>query len=461
MHARASEAELDGGTVAPARLGPAKLAAFSLPNLPMAAIGLPLTVYLPAYFSTVVGISLAAIGAVFFAVRVLDMVVDPLVGVLVERTRTRFGQCRPWIAFGALLCTIGTAMLFWARPGATTWQLGVGLLLLYGGTSATTIAHSAWAGRIAEDYDRRSVIWGWVQLSGSIGSFGIIVLPIVAALFLTLGRGEDVNLMGWVLVFAIPLSCLICFVAVREPEPVSEGPVARHASLKDYLFLLRHPVTGRIALADLLTALAQGTTAALFLFFWAQKGYTPANVSTMIVSYMLGGILGIPFWVRAAKRWSKHRALMAALLAYALIIPGAALMPGGMLWAVCVLQFALGVTFAAGMFLLRAMASDAGDVARLRLGRDGLGQIYALLTSTQKFGSAIAIGASYSILAWAGFVAAAGIANPTAAQQTLTGLYVLVSGVLMLLAALALWGYTLGKNEQHALATGQVDGDVA
>lgn len=441
---------------APASSGitrPSRLIRFVLPNLPLAALGLPLGVYLPEYFGAYVGLSLATVGMAFFLVRTLDIGFDPLMGVILDRTKTRWGQCRPWLIAGAALIMMGVPFLFWASPGSTAVRLVAGLLILYAGTSIVSLAHSAWATRLASDYHERSKVWAWIQVVGSAGAFMIIGLPMVGGIFGGFEKGQDVQLMGLLIMILMPLALILAMWRIPEPPvPAAHAGRDSRVRVRDYLILLARPPIARIIIADAVVAVAQGTTSVLFLFFWqSAREYSPAQVSLLITCYMLGGFLGVPVWVRVAKLVGKHRALMIALLAYVFIIPAAGLLPAGNIHLVAPLQLLLGLSFAAGSFLLRSMASDSGDEVRLHTGVDRLGQIYALLASTQKLGSAISVGATYWILERAGFNAALGSRNDGGSIRVLEILYIGLPGILMFLGMLVFWGYRLDKLEHDKI----------
>jgi GPH family glycoside/pentoside/hexuronide:cation symporter len=63
----------------------------------LAIIGIPVYVYIPKFYTDVVGIDIAVAGALLFGVRLFDAVTDPLMGTLSDRTRSRFGRRRPYI----------------------------------------------------------------------------------------------------------------------------------------------------------------------------------------------------------------------------------------------------------------------------------------------------------------------------------------------------------------------------
>ena len=79
----------------PNRLPWPKKVAYGLPAFALAVVGIPVYVYIPKFYSDVVGIDIAVMGVILMAVRVFDAVSDPLIGVLSDHTRTRFGRRRP------------------------------------------------------------------------------------------------------------------------------------------------------------------------------------------------------------------------------------------------------------------------------------------------------------------------------------------------------------------------------
>ena len=106
----------DAGQASP-RLSNWRLSAFALPCLPLAALGLPLVVYLPEYYANDLGLNLSIVGATFMMVRIIDIMIDPFLGAAMDRYRSRFGRFRPAMLLGAPLLAIGAYMLFMAQKG--------------------------------------------------------------------------------------------------------------------------------------------------------------------------------------------------------------------------------------------------------------------------------------------------------------------------------------------------------
>src|ERR1700758_2103732 len=109
-----------------------RLIAFAAMAVPIAGAGLPLALFVPQLYATHFGMSLATIGFIFLLGRIWDVASDPIVGVLSDRTRTRFGRRKPWIAAGGLLFGLGSALLFFPPPALVgPLYLGLVLFLFY------------------------------------------------------------------------------------------------------------------------------------------------------------------------------------------------------------------------------------------------------------------------------------------------------------------------------------------
>ena len=86
--------------------------AYALPAGALAVVGIPVYVYLPKFYTDVVGVDVATLGYILFSVRVYDAVTDPAMGYLSDLTRSVFGRRRPYIALGSFLVAAMMFMLF-------------------------------------------------------------------------------------------------------------------------------------------------------------------------------------------------------------------------------------------------------------------------------------------------------------------------------------------------------------
>ncbi|MBB1177582.1 MAG: MFS transporter [Brevundimonas aurantiaca] len=420
----------------------AVLAAFSGPCLPLAAFGVALPVTLPEFYATYVGLELGVVATVFMAVRLIDIVFDPFLGWGMDKTRTRFGRYRPWMALATPMLMLAALMMFvLVQPGAPAVYLFGWLLFLYLGFSIGTLGQLGWAAVLAPQYDQRSRVYGWWQVFNIIGVVLILVLPTVVVQTGIGTYADGVRIMGWGIIIALPVTIGLAMVAVPEPVTAGDQP---HGSLGAYLALLKTPVVRKLLIADLLLGVAPGITGSLLFFFFGQiRGYDHTEAGLFMLFYFVAGLCGAPFWAWLATRVGKDRGLAIASLVSAVLYIGATLVPGGNFALTAVVMFIAGLPYAAGLFLTRAMMADAGDQERFETGVDRTGLMLSILSATTKIGHVVAL-VPYLILQWVGFRAVPGPeGNSDASLLTLQILFIAVPGLLLALTAWVLKNYPL------------------
>ncbi|MBU1273111.1 MAG: MFS transporter, partial [Alphaproteobacteria bacterium] len=315
------------------------------------------------------------------------------------------------------------------------------LLFLYLGFSIGTLGQLGWAAVLAPQYDQRSRVYGWWQVFNIIGVVLILVLPTVVVQTGIGTYADGVRIMGWAIVIALPVTIGLAMIAVPEPVTAGDQP---HGSLSAYLTLLKTPVVQKLLIADLLLGVAPGITGSLLFFFFGQiRGYDHTEAGLFMLFYFVAGLCGAPFWAWLATRVGKDRGLAIASLVSAVLYVGATLVPGGNFVLTAVVMFIAGLPYAAGLFLTRAMMADAGDQERFETGVDRTGLMLSILSATTKIGHVVAL-VPYLILQGVGFRAVPGLAgNSETALLTLQILFILVPGVLLVLASWALKNYPL------------------
>jgi len=423
------------------------LAAFAGPCLPYAAVGLPLAVSLPAFYSQYVGLSLAAVGTAFLTVRMIDIFFDPIVGWAMDRTRNRWGPYRTWITAGTPILMLAIGMIFFVKPGADFNYLFIWLLVLYLGFSICTLAQLAWGSVLAPQYDERSRLYGWWQAANIVG---VLIALFIPTIVLKMGWGtyeDGVRAMGWFILVSLPLTLLVNLVAVPEPQNVK---AQTHGGVKAYFALFGRKTVRKVLVCDLYLGIAPGITGALlFFFFESVKGFDRGQSQLFMVFYFVAGLVGAPFWSWLATRLGKDRALQVASIVFAVCYAGIGFLPGGNFMVTAIGLSITGLPYAAGLLLTRAMMADVADEVRLETGEDRTGLLFSFLSLTTKLGYAISVG-SLIILSLVGFKEAPGAHNSDMALWTLQGLFLALPTLLLILSAIALIKYPL-NSARHAV----------
>lgn len=439
MDARASRGTLPTGL----------LAIFSSAYLPAASLILPLSVYLPNYYASHLGVPLTAVGSAFAIVRLIDILLDPVIGVAINSTRTPFGRYRPWLLAGVPLLMIAAWLVFMAAPGITTPYMVGSLLLLYAGFSVVTVGQSSWAAALVPEYHQRSRIYGWAYTIGVVGTVIVLLLPILLTTIWHRSHAAGIQAMGWFVIAAAPVCILLCIAFVREPVTAeTSDPI----TLGDYGRMLMRPSLLRLLGADLTLALGPSITAALYIFFFVQAlGYTLPQVNILLLIYIAAGFAGAPFWWQVSGRIGKHRTVILACVLYGIAQALVFVLPRHAFLLMVPGMFFAGFVVSAFTFLIRSMIADIGDEVRLDSGKDRTPLLYGLVTSTSKVGAALAVIVTYSLLALFGFNAREGVINTGAPLHALEACYVIVPVLTMFVGALCLRGYRLDATRHDAI----------
>ena len=426
------------------------LAAFAAPCLPLAALGLPLVVYLPEYYVSELGLSLSVVGMAFLLVRVADIILDPILGGMMDRTRTRIGRFRPWLAASTPVLMIASYFLFMAKPGVGPLYLWAWLVVCYVGYSMSVLSHTAWGAVLSPDYQQRSRVYGWWSAGNVVGMILVLVLPPILAKVYAGNHAAGVQGMGWFIIVLLPITFLLAMGVVGE---TNVPPVKHAAGLRQYLAMIKRPSVRILLFADLLMGLAPGIGGALFFFFFERiKGFDKASAGILLLIYFVAALGGSPLWPYLAKKIGKHRALAVAAVVYAVFQVAACFTPRGMSVVGTISLILAGLPYSAAPLLVRSMMADLGDEERLASGVDRTGLLYAVVNGTVKLGYALAAGV-FILLAWLGFDPKVPSAQ---GDMALIALYAVVPAVLGLLVCAIILRYPLDATA-HAEIRRQLD----
>lgn len=431
------------------RVGLVTLIAYGLLGLPLAAATLPLYIHLPNYYATDLGLGLAAVGAVLFAMRLWDVVTDPLVGVLSDRYGGRFGRRKLWVTLGLPVSMMGGWMIFNPPADADLVYLLIAGLVLHLGWTMVTLPYHAWGAEISGDYNTRSRVTASRELFVVVGTVVAAVLTAVAAD--AESRAEALGLVGLVLVIGLPLCAapLLWKVPDTNPERVI-GPSLREAVSR----ILKNRPFRRLILAWLLNGVANGLPATLFILYVEVRLGLPEQSGLFLLTYLGVAVIGIPVWILIARRIGKHKAWCVAMI-WACCWFGLApwLGPGDAYWYLA-LCLATGFALGADLALPPSMQADAVDIDTAQGGAARTGVYFALWGMATKLSLALAVGIAFPLLDAAGLDPAAGLAGNDPGERGAIALGLLYGAlpIVFKVAAIAvMWRHPLDAEAQKAL----------
>jgi glycoside/pentoside/hexuronide:cation symporter, GPH family len=391
-----------------------RLPAFSLFAAVLSGAGLPIYIYAPKYYADTYGVSLTALGAVLFGLRLFDVVQDPVLGWVSERL-TRFKKLA--ITLTAVVLALAMIGLFAvAPPIAPIWWFGLTITGLFTAFSFLTINFYAQgiskAGNAAGGHVRLAA---WRESGALLGVCIAAVIPTV--------------LIGVVAspfaVFAIGFA-VVTLVAAYFMWPEWKGRAAQEPSqIRD---ILADPIARRLLVLALVNATPLAVSSTLFLFYVESRLGAPGWEGALLVLFFLAAALSSPAWSALARRFGEKRVLLAAMtlaiasFGYTLTLSMGDVIPFAI---ICVLS---GATIGADLTLMPAMFAK-----RMAAISPTGGQGFGLWSLVNKFTLAFAAVVLLPLLERSGFTAGA-TDLPDTALTTLTVLYALVPSLLKLLA---------------------------
>ena len=426
---------------------PLTLAAYALPALPFAVLTLPLYVIVPAFYARELALPLAAVGQVLLGVRILDALSDPAAGVLADRWRPRFGRRRLWFLCASIPTALASWFLFTPPPDAGLAYLALWGALLSIAWTAALVPYAAWGAELSSSYAGRARVTAWREALGVLGT--LLALSSQAVLPLFGVTGERAVLFAFALIVGAGLPLAALAAVTRVPEPADATRV--RLPLRDgFGHMLANRAFLRLLLAFLLNGFANGFPATLFLFFVTQRLRAPEAVGPVLVLYLLCGIIGVPFWLALARRWSKHRVWCVAMLLASAFFGAAPLLGAGDVTYFGVICVGTGLALGADLILPPAIQADVIDADTEKSGEQRAGIYFAIWGLATKLALAGAVGLAFPVLAARGFDPAAA-ASGEAALATLAFLYAGLPVILKLAAIAVVWNFPLGPDETRAL----------
>jgi len=410
------------------------------------------SIYLLFYATDVLGIPPAWAGLALLIPRLWNLVSDPIVGFLSDRTKSRFGRRRPYLLAGALAWGAAFSLLFnLPRLGDPLLQavlFGAVFLLNNTGLTLYQVPYSAMLAELTQDSAERTKLVAYKE----IASRAAILLTLACAPRL-LGHTAEPTAAGFSavgLVFGsvIVASGLVAFFATaRSPATIA---AAQHGRMTLQIEpLVENRPFALVTLSFLCVNLGDAVFSGSLVYFLTQALHrSPALIGVLYPASSITGILCAPLWTMAANRFGKARACRFALGMNALCCLLPLLIPASAAWLMYPFMCLYGLFNTGARLLPGAMVPDTVELDQQRTGQRREGVIFGLFVFAQQTGFA-AGGFILSVL-----LALAGVGNTPHAAGRVTGIiicFTVAAAALYGLAFLAILGYRLDRNQTKRL----------
>jgi len=426
-------APVRGPAAAPATRGDVKLsfvekAGYSLGDAAANFVFMTMILFQLNFYTDTLGITAAAAGTMLLVGRLWDAFFDPMMGVLADRTNTRWGKFRPWVLWTALPWGVAMVLAYtvpgFGTAGKLVWAALTNILLmtLY---SANNTPYSAMSGVMTGDGAERTRLSSYRFVAAMLAQLvvGGFTLPLVAKL----GQGD--NARGWQLTMGLwAVVCIVCFVITfATTRERIQPPPGQHASGKgDFASLLKNaPWVAMfvLTLAHFIFVAMRGGTMFYYFDYYVDRealfgflqglglatapgapeptgllktfglivnadrsnigsvGFSLFNIWSQFIT-----VVGVACSAALAIRFGKRAV---ALVGFALAtVFGAAfiLLPSDSIGATYLLEAVRALSYAPTIPLIWAMFADVADYAEWKTGRRITGVVFATILFGLKLG---------------------------------------------------------------------------
>ena len=402
------------------------------------------------FYTDVVGLNAALIGTVLLLVRLVDAAWDIYVGRWVDRTRTRWGQCRPFLLFTAPLMAVALFAAFTVPPvdgaGAKLAWVVVAYSALWWGYSLINIPFQSMPAIVSPDPDERLRLLGvnafvlFVCVVGCGAGFPILK-DVLGGGQPALGFQRAALFFGGV---GLVLTWL-CFFVVKER--VQAAPLMRPDLKSDFGALWGNRGWRACMVAFSLLALLIGLPLAAGVYYFTAVLKAPGLIGPFMGLSGLGLMAGVVLSDRLTRHFCKKRVLVVSSALMGLVSLAYLATMSGPPAAVFALTFISNLLLGVGAPVSQSLLADTADAIERDTGRRVVGTLFATIGFAQKIGAGLASAVVGGMLSVTGYLAG----RPDQPAEALWGIAALMGpvtgAVALAIAAIIGWGYPLGRAE--------------
>lgn len=399
--------------------------------------------YLPFFYSNIFGLSLAHAGTLVLVTKLYDAVSDPVMGLIADRTNTRWGKYRPYLLWIAIPFAVAGILAFFT-PQTDNYTFKhvyayVTYILMMTVYTAINVPYGAMLGVMTDDSREKSVFSSFRMFFAFIGSFIAMgsfepLLKLRQSILGTLPAEwtlADSTPADWTIaVSVIGIVCAVLFILsfVMTRERVTEAEMAKEPVKEN------SDETAKTSVAEDLKALVAngpwwmllGGGIAILLFNCVRGGAAAYYFADVLgtnaiftlalfltvgeISQLVGVVVTVPVSEKIGKK-ATFLLVLVAVTVLSVIVAFLPETPAGM-WALLVSQILICIAIGINSPLLWSMFADVADYSELKNGRASTGLIFSSSSMAQKFGAAF----GSAIVLWV--LMAFGYDNAKGAVQT-------------------------------------------
>ncbi|KUK24311.1 MAG: Sugar (Glycoside-Pentoside-Hexuronide) transporter [Thermotoga sp. 50_1627] len=357
------------------------------------------------FLTDVVRITPVLAGLIIMISKIWDAISDPLMGIISDRTRTRFGRRRPYFLMGIPLIFISFWLLWYPVGFAQEWQRFAYMLFSYlffvTVITMVMIPYNALAPELTLDYNERTSLTAFRMFFSMLSSVICAVLPLeIVKRFDSPKAGYMAMGMFFGAFFAIPF--LFTFLATRERKEFRQQVFK--FSFREFLEPFRNKTFVYILLMYLFSFLTMDVIMSVLIYYttyYLGKG----NITNLALGTLLiVEIAFIPFWSFVAKKYGKRVAFLSSVMVWIVaMFYSLTITPASSTLVIYLFAAFSGIGTGGVVITIYSMFADVPDVDELKSGQRREGIYSGLFTFMRKLSSAVGLFLVSSIISAAGY----------------------------------------------------------
>jgi GPH family glycoside/pentoside/hexuronide:cation symporter len=417
--------------------------------------------YLLFFYTDVFGITAGVAGLLMLLGRFWDAANDPLMGIIGDRTQTRWGKYRPYVLFGAAPVSLITDLTFTTPPLSDPGKVIWAYITYFAWCTAFTVVavpYNALMANLTTDSQERSSLSAIKTIFAVLGTLLVVVLakPMTESLGSSLQSGYMITFgIFGALAFIL---FIVCFALTREKVDLSAKNQTNFFNKKQFKALAKNRPLIALTLFFLFFQIAFSLFRSVDLYFFTyvlERGslYSVAMLAAHICA--VAGMVSMPFFV---KRFDKKKTALWSCAIGCLFFLPMYFLPGNVTVAlVCIALTYLILSIPYALFF--GIIPDTVEYGQWKSGIRAAALIVSVFTFTQKLGMALSAALAGKVLEYTGYVADQ--AQSAAALQGILLLRTIIPVALVVVGALFFLLYNLSREKhQQILEELKIQGNV-
>ncbi len=393
--------------------------------------------YLMIFYTDVFGMSAAVVGTMFLITRIWDSIFDPIVGIVADRTESRWGKFRPYLLYLAVPFALIGILTFVTPNFSMTGKIVYAYItysLMMMAYSAINVPYASLLGVISPNPKDRNVLSTYRMLFAYLGSFIALLLFMPMVNMFSIGRTEQ---MGWTLsVSVIAVICAMlfygCFALTRERVvAINKEKTSFKDDIKD--LIENKPwwiLLGSGIAALIFNSIRDGATVYYFKYYIVEENYS--TISFMGLPFVLSGlylavgqmanIIGVILAAPISNTIGKKKTYIISMSLATVLSVVFYSFDRENIGMIFLFQILISICAGSIFPLLWSMYADCADYSELKTGNRATGLIFSSSSMSQKFGWALGSAITGWLLGYYGFRA-----NEIQSPETIHGIKMFLS----------------------------------